>query len=321
MKHVRVLALSLSLAAFGAAAMGCSGTESNRPQTSASAATKAPIGQNTHGVVKVVGDALGEVALRPEQRTEIEKLVAEAAARHTNMGGGRKELMLAFADQIEKGSLDKGALQPKIDKVVADIEKVRPDDAAALARLHAILDNDQRSAFVDALESQMKHQRGHHGMKGHHESDAPGDAVKGEAAKPEHAEGEHHDRLKGHHGNPFGRMHQLAEELKLTTEQKVQIGAVFAEGAKEHHKDFSAMRAKMKEGKERMETFRTDKFDANAMPMLQKDAARDKIKEGSGKVFGFAEKVLPILTPEQRKIAADKIRNAAEHGHDIGFGH
>lgn len=319
MKQVRVLALSLSLAAFGVAAMGCSGTESNRPQTSASAATKAPIGQNTHGVVKMVGDALGDVALRPEQRTEIEKLVADAEARHTNMSGARKELMLAFADQVEKGSLDKGALQPKIDKVVADIEKVRPDDAAALSRLHAILDTDQRSAFVDALEARTKHHRGHHGMKGHHEGK---DAVKGEADKPEHAEhakgGEH---MKGHHGNPFGRMHQLAEEMKLTTEQKVQIGAVFAEGAKEHHKDFSAMRAKMKEGKERMETFRTDKFDANTMPMLQKDAARDKIKEGSVKVFGFAEKILPILTPEQRKIAADKIRNAAEHGHDIGLGH
>lgn len=308
MKQVRVLVLSVGLATFGALAMGCSGTESNRPQTSASAATKAPIGQNTHGVVKVVGDALGDVALRPEQRTEIEKLVADAEARHANMSGARKELMLAFADQVEKGSLDKAALQPKIDKVTADIEKVRPDDAAALGRLHAILDNDQRNAFVDALEARTKHHRGHHGMKGHHEG---ADGVKGEAAKPEaeHAKGEH---AKDHHGNPFGRMHQLAEEMKLTTEQKVQIGAVFAEGAKEHHKDFGAMRAKMKENKERMETFRTDKFDANAMPMLQKDAARDKIKDGSVKVFGFAEKLLPILTPEQRKIAADKIRGAAD---------
>ena len=43
----------------------------------------------THGVVKLIGDALGEVALRPDQRTELEKL-AVAARPACGDGAGRR---------------------------------------------------------------------------------------------------------------------------------------------------------------------------------------------------------------------------------------
>lgn len=276
MKSLRTIAFTVALGA-GALSLGaCGGTVEQPAQTSA-AVSKAPVGASTHGVVKVVGDALGEVPLRTEQRSELEKIAQAAEQRHAATAEGRKELALAIADQIEKGSVDRAALQPKIDRVVSDFEKLRPEDKAALARVHAILDKEQRSAFVDALE---------HGFKGKHRD----------------------------HNAGFMKMKAMAEELKLTDEQKAKIFEVVKESrghhdwsakAKEHH------RGGPHGGKRALESFRGDTFDAEAvMPAPSKE----KIAEGSVHFLGAAEKILPILTPEQRKIAADKIRTMAASG-------
>lgn len=304
MKNVRtvVFAAALGLGAF--AAIGCGGSV-EQPQTQASAVSKAPVAPQSHGVVKVFGEALGEVSLRPDQRTELEKLAAAADARHAAMAEGKKDLMLAVADQIEKGAIDRSALQPKIDRIVADLEKGRPDDNAALARVHAILDADQRNAFVDALESKFKSR--HHG--GEHKGGKNGKGEKG----PKGEGGEH----AGH----MGRMHglkQLAEDLKLTDEQKSQIKDAL-QSAHEGH-SFREMAERMGEGKRVLDSFRGDKFDANeATPAPEKLRARAAI--GTSRAIGVAEKVLPILTPEQRKLAAEKLRAMANSGADMPFGH
>lgn len=291
MKLVRSIAFSLSVASMSVFAVACGGTVEHSPQTSASAATKAPIGTNTHGLVKVVGDALGEVPLRPEQRAEIEKLASEAEARHAPLADARKELMLAFADQVEKGAIDKTALQPKIDKATADFDKARADDRAALVKLHGILDSEQRNAFVDALEKQMKAKRG-----------------------------EHHAHMKG----GFGKLKQLAEDLKLTDDQKSQIKDAMRDAHKEgkeawkqhargeHGPDHSGWKGRGHGGKKPLEAFREDKLDLDkvAPPHDVKAMARF----GTDRMSNIAEKVLPILTPEQRKIAADKLRSMAASG-------
>src|SRR5579864_5811103 len=158
MKNVRTLAFVLTLAA-SAASVACSGgttTDAQQPQTSASALTKAPVGVNTHGMVRVVGEAFGEVALRADQRAELEKLVTEAETRQAATVDARKDLMVTIADQVEKGSVDRTALQPKIDALVAVLQKNQADHAAAMTKAHALLDADQRSAFVDALHAKMK---------------------------------------------------------------------------------------------------------------------------------------------------------------------
>jgi Spy/CpxP family protein refolding chaperone len=291
MKLVRSIAFSLSVASISVFAVACGGTVEHSPQTSASAATKAPIGTNTHGVVKLVGDALGEVPLRADQRSEIEKLAAEAETRHAPTADGRKELMLAFADQVEKGSIDKSALQPKIDKVTADFEKARADDRTALAKLHTILDAEQRSAFVDALEKQMKAKHG-----------------------------EHAEHMRG----GFGKLKQLAEDLKLTDAQKSQIRDAFHDAHKdgreawkrhargEEGPSHAEWRNRAHHGKKALEAFREESFDLDkvAPPHDMKAMARF----GTDRMSGLAEKILPILTPEQRKIAADKIRSMAATG-------
>jgi Spy/CpxP family protein refolding chaperone len=305
MMLARNLALLVALAIVPASVVACGGTV-EQPQTTASAGTKAPIGTTTHGFVKVVGDALGEVPLRAEQRTELEKLASEADARHATLTDGRKELMAAIADQVESGTIDRPALQPKLDRIAADMEKVRPADHAALARVHAILDAEQRSAFVDALEEKLEDKRGHGG---------------------------HRARMGGDHGmKGFGHMNQLAGELKLTDEQRAQIKDAMMEGRKEwrthaegesqegrrhdgkHGKHGKhGFKGRFHGGKQALEAFRSDQFDPNALP--QHPAMKDKAAKGATRMLGMAEKILPLLTPEQRKIAADKIRAMATSRH------
>src|SRR5436190_598301 len=106
MMNLRTLGLAVSLATVTSLGLLACGGSVEQPQTTASALSKAPVGANTHGIVKLAGDALGEVALRPDQRSEIEKLVNDAEARHAPMVERKKEVVLAFADQVEKGVVD-----------------------------------------------------------------------------------------------------------------------------------------------------------------------------------------------------------------------
>jgi Spy/CpxP family protein refolding chaperone len=305
MKNVRSFFFAASIASVAAlsvVAVGCGGSV-EQPQTQASAVSKAPVAPQAHGMVKLIGDALGEVALRPDQRTELEKLAVAADQRHAAMGVGKKELMLAVADQVEKGAIDRTALQPKIDRIISDLEKGRPDDSAALARVHAILDPDQRNAFADALESKFK--GGHRGGK-HHGGEG---SEKGEAGEA------------GKHGGPMAGMHamkQLAEDLKLTDDQKSQIKDALKSGHEGH--GFREMRENMGQGKRVLDSFRSDKFDATAAaPPPEK--LRERATAGTTRMVGVAEKILPILTPEQRKLAADKLRTMANAGAEMPFGH
>jgi len=287
MKLVRTIALSLCVAGASAFGFACGGTVEHSPQTSAGAATKAPIAVRSHGMVKLVGDALGEVPLRPEQRAEIEKLASEAEARHAPMADGRKDLMLAFADQVEKGSIDRAALQPKIDKVTADFEKVRAADRGAVVKLHDLLDANQRNALVDAVEAQMKAKHGEH-MRG-----------------------------------GFGKLKQLADELQLTDAQKAQLGDAMREAHKDgkdawkrHSRDEHGpahARGKGGHGNERvLEAFREDKLSLDTVAPAHD--TKTTARFATDRAAAFAEKILPVLTPEQRKIAADKLRVMAANG-------
>jgi len=268
MKLVRSIAFSLSVASVSVFAVACGGSVEHSPQTSASAVSKAPVGASTHGIVRLVGDALGEVPLRPEQRTEIEKLASEAEARHAPTAGTRKDLMLAFADQVERGSIDR----------------------AALVKLHDLLDSEQRNLLVDAVEKQLK-------------------------GKREHAE---HGLAFG-----FGRWKRLADDLKLTDAQKSQIRDVVRDARKDESdagKDHARgghgrghRQAKGPHGMRKgLDAFRQDKLDLDKVGSPADPGAMAKL--GTERIATFAEKIVPILTPEQRKLAADKLRAIAANG-------
>jgi len=270
----RSLVLASTLA-LSLAATACSGTAAPTAQ-SAAATTRAPVAQGTHGIVKLAGEALGDVDLRPEQRAEIEKLAVSSEARHAQLRTDLRAVMLDIANQIEKGSLDKAATKAKIDDAIVKIDKVRPDDQASLAKLHEILDDGQRAQFVDAFRERGK------------------------------------DRMHAHEkgGHP---LMTLARDLNLTAEQRDKIRDAFREGMHEARGHGEGERhgwgGGRGHGHAMLEAFKEPTFDPKTVGPQGSLAERAKGKEEAA--FGVAEKILPILSAEQRKTLADKIRARA----------
>jgi len=269
--RIATLVLALSAAAFASA---CGGSVSTS-HTADEATSKQALSTPSHGPVRLLGDALGDVPLRPEQRAEIEKLASDAEARHAGVAAAHRQVVEALAAQIEAGAIDRAALKPKIDAAAKAWEGARPADRAAIERLHAILDADQRSELVDAIESRV------------------------------------HAKMEAHPWRE--RMEEWSRDLKLTDDQKARIGqalhAQLAGGGRLHEMHEGATK-----GKRALEAFKQDRFVIDeAMPPsdLQAHAAG-----AADHIVGVASAVLPILTAEQRTLAAQKVRAHAAAGDD-----
>jgi Spy/CpxP family protein refolding chaperone len=214
-------------------------------------------------------EALAKVSLRPEQRPIVEQLDREAQARHEPMKQARIALRSALADQIAAGKIDRAALKPQLDALLSAIDQSRAGDRVALGRLHDILDANQRGQFVDALEAEFR-------GKGHHP-----------------------------HGGAGG-MHRWASDLNLTSQQTGQIRDAlktkFADQREAMKEQFRSMR---EQGQKMLEAFRHDQLtlDANT-PIF----GRPQVERRVEKMLDIAEVAVPLLTPEQRAIAAQKIR-------------
>ena len=282
-----VLVSAVALSSLGAMGCGSAGTE---PQTQTqtgtsateSAATIAPVAVGSHGMVKFVGEALSQVALRTDQRAAIEKLASDAETRHASGKALRANLANAIAAQVETGTVDKTALQPQIDALAADWDTQRPLDHASFQAMHDLLDATQRQAFVDAVHANMQ---------------------------AKHAE---------HHGARGEKMQEWATALNLTDAQKDQIKTSMQAEFAAHKGD---MIQHMTEGKEArghiLDNFVADTFNVDqAMPKID---TKEKASEIAAHGIHFVEIVLPTLTVDQRKLAADKIRakgaSTDEEGH------
>lgn len=277
-----VVVLSLSLAAVAPAlCSGCGGSVASS-QTAVAGGTRAPVAQSAHGQVRLFGEALGDVPLTDAQRSRIEKLAADADARHEQGRAARGELLLAVASQVDAGAIDRPALQPKIDAIVSTIQASQPSDRAAFEELHTILGPDQRVAFVDALEVRIFHQLG---------------------------------RLQERHG-----LREWADALKLTDAQRDQIRALMKQNVGEwrHPGDHEGEHgphdgAPWAEGRRRgaklLEAFKQDRF------VLDEVAPARDVGKGAAEMgerfVALAGQVLPILTAEQRTLAAQKLRERA----------
>jgi len=277
-RTVRIAILTYALPIAAAIALGaaaCGGTVGTS-HTADEATTKQALTTPSHGPVRLIGEALGDVPLRAEQRTEIEKLASDAETRHATIAAAHKDVVLALAAQVEAGRIDRAALQPKIDASVKAWEGVRPADRAAIERLHTILDADQRSELVDAIESRI------------------------------------HAKMEAHPWRE--RMEEWSRDLKLTDDQKSRIGqalhAQFAGGGRLHE-----MHEGAKKGKHALEAFKQDRFVIDEV-MPPADIAAHAAG-ATNHILGVADAVLPILTAEQRTIAAQKLRTRAAAGDDL----
>jgi Spy/CpxP family protein refolding chaperone len=211
-------------------------------------------------------EALDQVSLRPDQKAEVEQLTSAAKTRHEAVRAAHLVLRGAVADQILTGKIDRAALQQQVDALLSAIDRARPDDRAALVRLHDLLDKPQREQLVSAVESsfraRMREKRGH-GIR------------------------------------------QWAADLNLTDQQRDQIRAAMRDQFQPDGEGREHRQAAHERGRRLMQSFREDKFTLDgAAPLL-----RDKAERRIDRMLDLAGAALPILRPEQRAIAAQKIRN------------
>lgn len=123
-------------------------------------------------------------------------------------------------------------------------------------------------------------------------------------------------------------MMEMAEELKLTDAQRDQVRAAFADAKSQPgadanaqpgtppgpppgapHHGFQDMKEFHERAKAALESFRTDTFTPDALPFAGKGMG--PFAHGPEAMLVPLEKIVPILTPEQRGIAAAKLRDRA----------
>jgi Spy/CpxP family protein refolding chaperone len=290
MLRLRSTALVFVLAASIVPLAACSGATgtSDPPQAAQNGTTTAALNVTVHGPAKRVADALATVPLRADQRATIEQMGKDAETRMEPARKARADLMVAIADQVQAGKIDRVALQPKIDALTAAHQATQPGNRAAFEKLHDLLTPDQRVAFVNAMQTE------------HHQGGERGEGMR-------------------------GRMQKWATDLGLSQDQKDQIktqmqarweahvagavtgvdqtgaikdGHMMAQGYK-MHEQYKAM----------LEAFKGDTFKMDQVAPVGDH--RELANGFAGHMLGMLETSLPILTPDQRTIAASKLREHA----------
>jgi Spy/CpxP family protein refolding chaperone len=276
----------------------CSGTTTSAPPAGT---TQQPIATSGHGPLRAMGSAFAEVPLSAEQRVRIEGLFKQTEERHAEAwrtsAAARKELMLALADQVKAGAIDRAALAPKAEAAAAPLKKAHEQDRAALVELHKALTPEQRAQFVDALGDR-------HAM-------AKKAFGRGDGREEHGLRGEGAGKGKGKHER-FGK---LWKELDLTSEQKDKLkeamkSSMGGQGGKGRDKQdrkeqFAHRREEMKK---LMDSFKTEQFTGQ---LPGHDPSGGHANAMIDRMLKFAEVATPILTPEQRVKASELLKERA----------
>jgi hypothetical protein len=192
-----------------------------------------------HRVGKLIDEALDEVQLRPDQKSEVEKMRAEAEKRHARVKAAENEFLTTLADQVEKGKLDRCALAPAIKPFASAKAEAHPGDRAAFEHLHSILDPEQRATFVDALQ---RHWEAHKKM---HE--------------------------------PAALAEKMERDLSLSTDQKESLEAIFT-GLHEIREAQPGYAAHRERWTKILDAFKGDEFDLDEVAPMGDVAAHTKAK-------------------------------------------
>lgn len=154
-RHVRSIAVLGSLA-LCTAVVGGTAAAAEAPEAIHEAPATEAHSSDPHGAVQLIGEALSDVCLEPQQREQLANLGTQVESGLAGMEAARNGMMLALADQMEAGKIDRCALQPQIDALVSAREAASPTFRHGLGQLHQILTPEQRTEFVDALTARIK---------------------------------------------------------------------------------------------------------------------------------------------------------------------
>jgi Spy/CpxP family protein refolding chaperone len=149
---IRPILSCLALGLVAAPPSGAASAEAATPGVEEG--TPAPA-RTPHGFVQMMGEAIAEVTLLPDQEAKVEALGNEIEPLQAQVDHAENAILSALADQVEAGRIDDDALGTLVDDYVAARRQVSPEIRRIVEDLHAILDPDQRADFADALESEI----------------------------------------------------------------------------------------------------------------------------------------------------------------------
>ncbi len=107
----------------------------------------------------LIGEALSEVSLHGDQKSAVDAIKKDVAAKHAAVKQAKKDLLEAVADQVDAGAFDKKAIKAiGDDLVVAEMAEAKAQ-RTALDKLHTILDKGQRDKLATAVEARVDHDK------------------------------------------------------------------------------------------------------------------------------------------------------------------
>jgi Spy/CpxP family protein refolding chaperone len=106
-------------------------------------------------IVQLVDGALAGIDLRPDQKDALQKLGADVDDKVGAVDQAKRDFLLVLAKQIGSGTVDKDALQPRMQAVEQAAAAASPDVRTAFQKMHDILDADQRKQFVSNFKDEL----------------------------------------------------------------------------------------------------------------------------------------------------------------------
>jgi Spy/CpxP family protein refolding chaperone len=109
---------------------------------------------------RLIVEALGEVALDADLRAAFDTMAAAAKPRYAVTHRARQELFETIAAQVTRGTIDRAALQPKIDALNTCIADEDLANRAAIATVYGKLTKTQVGALTSASARRLRISRG-----------------------------------------------------------------------------------------------------------------------------------------------------------------
>lgn len=297
-------------------------------------------GMHGRGPGMLLGAALHELDLTDAQKTtiqgELDALKADGGPK-VDHEAARK----AVAEAVRSGKVDEAALLAQFAKPQIDTTRV----AKAIGVLHDTLSAAQRKELVEKVSARMdklggpegrpdwkergakdgadgrdaKGERGDRGPKGDR-----GNGPKGERGDGPNGERGPKGERGGHGPGMRGPLGYLLHGIELTDSQREAVRTAMEKTAPSEA-DRAAMKAAheaMKTAmKDRLATFASDSFDANAFVKPPEGAPKMGPEAMFGQMLKVVAAVTPILDETQRAELAKRIEEAPMGPPHMGKGH
>jgi len=233
------------------------------------------------GIAMFVAMSLDTLGVDDNQRDQIEKIQKDIHAELRPAHDAEKTVLLALADGVAAGNVDLA----RTDAAIGELAKISAAShdvvADSLDALHQTLTAQQREALVDKVEAHIAVW---------HETNSPDEAAE-----------------RDKHG---GHLAKLATDLALSPDQVEKIRANFTTSMGTAAKyDRAELDTDLKMF---AEAFASETFDAHAMKNDGMVSAH-MATWGLTRMSHLYAAAAPVLTPEQRTKAADRLRHHANY--------